>query len=126
MNNSQPHLHPDTHEIVASERDRQQKHHAKHKARRQQSNAEQNWVKALSFALHVSRSKKHYRDHINVSAKEHMSAVDCFDGEKVRKMKHDDGPESDQEEKEGRKPSDEDMLVAHPTVDGRLRDIGRE
>lgn len=66
-----------------------------------------------------------------MSAKEHMSAVDCFDGEKVRKVhSFKEGESGRQEEKkdekEGTKPNDEDMLVAHPVVDGRLRNIGRE
>lgn len=59
-----------------------------------------------------------------------MSAVDCFDGESVRKVYHHDGDdgrsEDQEEEKKGSNQNDEDMLVAHPAVDGRLRNIGRE
>lgn len=129
VDKSQPHLHPDTHEIIASERRRQKKQHDKHRAHRQPSNAEKNWVKAISYALHSARSSKHYRDHINVSAKEHMSGVDCFDGESVRKVDHRDKDESgkeNQEEKKDKVFNEEDMLVAHPVVDGRLRNVGRE
>lgn len=130
VDKSQTHLHPDTHEIIASERRRQSKQHDKHKAHRQPSNAERSWAKAISYALHSARSTKHYRDHINVSAKEHMSAVDCFDGDSVRKVNHrgedDNGNEEQEEKQKDRTPSDEDMLVAHPVVDGRLRNVGRE
>jgi 5'-nucleotidase len=45
-----------------------------------------------------------------------MSAVDCFDGAKQRAGEPLDA--SDAKEK----PSDEDLLVVYPSVDGRLRD----
>lgn len=47
---------------------------------------------------------------------EHMSGVDCFDGAKQRAGEP-------QGESDGLgKPSDEDLPVVHPWVDGRLRD----
>lgn len=59
-----------------------------------------------------------------------MSGVDCFDGESVRKVYHrgedETEYEDEEEEKKDRVPNEEDMLVAHPVVDGRLRNVGRE
>jgi 5'-nucleotidase len=48
-----------------------------------------------------------------------MSEVDCFDGAKQRA-----GEPQDEGDTSG-KPSDEDLLVVHPWVDGRLRDVAQ-
>ncbi|KAI0273835.1 Metallo-dependent phosphatase [Gloeopeniophorella convolvens] len=110
FNESQDHLHEDTHRIVQNERKRVEKtksHHAKI--------AEQ-WQRAASSAVRWSRSRRGFRDHINITSKEHMSGVDCFDGARQRAGEPQD--EVDQ--------SDEDLLVVNPWVDGRLKDEGRE
>lgn len=48
-----------------------------------------------------------------------MTQVDCFDGAKQRA-----GEPQDDRDALG-KPSDEDLLVVHPLVDGRLKDEGK-
>jgi 5'-nucleotidase len=75
------------------------------------------WKHAANLALNWSRSKEHYQDHLSVTAKEHMSGVDCFDGQKARSGEEFEGiPQGE---------GDEDLLVVSPVVDGRLRDEGR-
>lgn len=65
-------------------------------------------------ALRWSRSKTRYQDYINVSGREHMSNVDCFDGQSARI-----GAAGQVEL------GDDDLLTIHPIVDGRLKNIGR-
>jgi len=66
------------------------------------------------LALCWSRSKAHYLDQINVCTREHMSCVDPYDGQAVRRG----GPNKNKEDNK----SDEDLLVVSPGVDGRLKD----
>lgn len=105
-NISQEHLDEDTHAIIAHERKARAESHTIH------SRGPNRWQHAVSLIHHKRRSKKHYRDHINVSAKEHMSSVDCFDGATMRKMA---------EQEDRKKDDDAELLVVHPTVDDRLR-----
>ncbi|KAI6036873.1 Metallo-dependent phosphatase-like protein, partial [Pisolithus microcarpus] len=84
-------LHDDTPSIIAREVYHQKRHAGVQLAA----------VRCLS-------PNTHYLDHINVSAREHMSGVDCFDGGTVRR---------------GRGAAD--LPVIHPAVDGRLKDEGR-
>ncbi|KAF8126527.1 Metallo-dependent phosphatase-like protein [Boletus edulis] len=58
------------------------------------------------------RSRMHYQDHFNITAREHMSCVDCYDGTKVRRGN--DGKNGHE------KTYKEDLLVIHPVVDGRF------
>ncbi|KAI0822600.1 Metallo-dependent phosphatase [Trametes gibbosa] len=83
------------------------------------------WRRVAGIALRWSRG--HYRDHLRVTGREHMSAVDCFDGDLMRKGGSDEqektqGKERKSEEVDG---ADMDLVVIHPVVDGRLRDEGR-
>ncbi|KAH9997534.1 Metallo-dependent phosphatase-like protein [Russula vinacea] len=78
--------------------------------------AAEHWRKLASSATRSWRSRRHFHDHIHITSKEHMSAVDCFDGAKQR------AGEPLNESDAMRKPSDEDLLVVYPSVDGRLRD----
>jgi 5'-nucleotidase len=80
-----------------------------------ESSVADRWKHAASIALHWSRSKAHYQDHLTVTAREDMSAVDCFDDQKTRS-----GGVTDRVDN-----GDEDLLVISPTVDGRLKDEGR-
>lgn len=78
----------------------------------------QKWQHAASCAIRTLRSGIHYLDHINVTAREHMSGVDCFDGKKVRRGNEPNGSS---------RPTcnHNDLPVIHPVIDGRLRDEGR-
>ncbi|KAI0317293.1 Metallo-dependent phosphatase-like protein [Amylostereum chailletii] len=113
VNESREHLHPDTHAVIAHEREALQRRKPHY------SRALEHWQRATSAIIQHRRSKRHYRDHIGVSAKEHMSTVDCFDGAKARTL---EGSEDEEKSNEGSK---EHLLVAHPVVDGRLKDEGR-
>ena len=73
------------------------------------------WKRAAEL-VHQHRSKAHYRGHLKISSLEHMSCVDAFDGESVRK-----GQESGPSKVE----DNPDLLVVTPEVDGRLKDEGR-
>ena len=69
--------------------------------------------------LHKLRSSVHYRDHFNITAREHMSGVDCYDGKKVRQGRGGNGKDGDE------KTCKEDLLLIHPVVDGRFKDVAR-
>jgi 5'-nucleotidase len=96
------------------------------------------WRLAASRALHSTRTQQHYRDHIGVAEREHMSEVDCFDGAEMRGRSAGHGKGNgngkkvgqDKDEKnDPRKVSKEregDLLTINPEVDGRFRDVGRE
>lgn len=107
--NQGPFMQSDTEVIIQREKTRQ------HKI---ESRAHMNWKHAAHLAIKSIRSKRHYQDHMAVAHKEHMSDVDCFDGGKMRGGETDKTP-SDVEEKG-------DLLVIHPGVDGRFKDIGRD
>ncbi|KAI9466021.1 Metallo-dependent phosphatase [Lactarius psammicola] len=110
FNESQVHLHEETHTIIQNERSRLVQ------ATSRLSTAADHWQKVASSALRWSRSGRRFSQHIHITAKEHMSGVDCFDGAKQRA-----GELQGESDGLGR-PSDEDLLVVHPWVDGRLRD----
>ncbi|KAH9030690.1 Metallo-dependent phosphatase [Lactarius pseudohatsudake] len=110
FNESQVHLHEETHKIIQNERSRLVK------ATSRPSAAAEQWQKITSSALRWSRSRRRFSEHIHITSKEHMSGVDCFDGAKQRA-----GELQGESDGLGR-PSDEDLLVVHPWVDGRLRD----
>jgi len=104
------HLHKDTKAIVGKERERRERH-----GDNTPSTATRQWQHAATLALR-SKSHAHYKDQINVSAREHMSCVDCFEGSKARRgVAH----------KESGDDQGEDLPTIHPVVDGRLKDEGR-
>jgi 2',3'-cyclic-nucleotide 2'-phosphodiesterase (5'-nucleotidase family) len=110
INESQVHLHEQTHKIIQNERSRLVK------ATSRLSAAAEHWQKVASSSLRWSRTRRRFSEHIHITSREHMSGVDCFDGAKQRAGEP-------QGESDGLgKPSDEDLLVVHPWVDGRLRD----
>ncbi|KZT11516.1 Metallo-dependent phosphatase [Laetiporus sulphureus 93-53] len=130
----QPTLHPDTQNIIMRERARQERyernsqtqppsrsgseHHLHHHHHLGIANK---WRHAARLALRWSRA--HYQDHFGVSLREHMSGVDTFDGNRVRKgMASQRGPTRGDDGGEG---ENEDLAVIHPVVDGRLKDEGR-
>ena len=106
------HLHKETNVIIGRERARRDKVDSSEK-----SNAAHEWQNAARLALR-SKSSTHYKDHINISTKEDMNCVDCFDGVKARKGSVGDMIEVNE--------NNEDLLVIHPVVDGRLKDEGRD
>jgi 5'-nucleotidase len=78
--------------------------------------AMERWQKAAASVLHSSRSRRHFRDRIHITSKEHMTVVDCFDGARQR------AGEPQGESNAIKNPSEEDLLVVYPSVDGRLKD----
>ncbi|KAI0637231.1 hypothetical protein C8Q77DRAFT_555675 [Trametes polyzona] len=84
------------------------------------------WRRVAGIALRWSRG--HYRDHLRVTGREHMSDVDCFDGDRMRKGDFQDekAKQSKDQEIEELSGAEEDLVVIHPLVDGRLKDEGRK
>ncbi|KAI0256509.1 Metallo-dependent phosphatase [Lactifluus subvellereus] len=109
FNKSRDHLHEDTHRVVQNERSRLKRDSSR-------SVAVERWQKAASSVIRYTRSRRHFRDHIHITSKEHMSGVDCFDGAKQRV-----GEALDESDALGERPN-EDLLIVHPWVDGRLKD----
>jgi len=107
------HLHEDTKAIIGKERERRDR-----QGDHTLSKAAQQWQHAAALALR-SRSRAHYKDNINVSAREHMSGVDCFDGSKARR-----GRVADKNNGDEGGPRKEDLPTIYPVVDGRLKDEG--
>lgn len=83
--------------------------------RRSGFNAGDAWKHAASLAIKRTQ-KKHFQSPLNIAVSEHMSGIDCYDGSAART-----GDQS-LKEQEG----DEDLLVASPVADGRLKDEGRK
>lgn len=106
------HLHVDTKAVIMKERQWREKHSTPNKS---MSKGVQRWQHAAIVAL-VSRSYAHYKDQVSVSAREHMSEVDCFDGGKARKGSIGGVKEVNE---------NEDLITIHPVIDGRLKDEGR-
>ncbi|GLB35152.1 putative 5'-nucleotidase family protein [Lyophyllum shimeji] len=81
------------------------------------SKAAQNWKHAASLAIQWSRRpRSHYQDQLNVSTSEHMTSVDVYNGQHIRR-----GDEAAQPQEF----DEADLLVVSPEVDGRLKDNGR-
>ncbi|KAH9853979.1 Metallo-dependent phosphatase [Lenzites betulinus] len=82
------------------------------------------WRRVAGIALRWSRG--HYRDHLRVAGREHMSDVDCFDGDRMRKSGFDGQEKQGTEESGEFAGAEEDLVLIHPVVDGRLKDEGRK
>jgi len=93
-------------------------------------NPNMHWKLAASLVIKSIRSKRHYQENLSVAQVEHMSEVDCFDGEKMRKkwgapqVRADKG--GDEREASPGATYEDDLLQIHPVLDGRFKDIGRE
>jgi hypothetical protein len=90
------------------------------------------WKLATSLVIKSIRSKRHYQDNLSVTQVEHMSEVDCFDGEQVRRNWGTPQPkDTNSEMGRGagetnlRTVDEDDLLQIHPTLDGRFKDSGR-
>ncbi|TFY65463.1 hypothetical protein EVG20_g5580 [Dentipellis fragilis] len=112
LGSSHEFLNSDTRGAIEREKRRQAKAKAPH------SRVVEQWKRSAALALRWSRSKRNHQDHLDVSAKEHMSSVDCVDGAGFRAGRS-------QEDKAEAKP-DEDLMVGNPMRDGRLKDEGRQ
>lgn len=117
---SQTFMQSGTEMIIQRERKRSQ---------RLQNQGKIHWKLAASLVIKSIRSKRHYQETLSVAQVEHMSDVDCFDGEKMRREW---GAQTQgAEEEKGQGPKDpqskdeEDLLHIVPVLDGRLTDIGR-
>ena len=114
-------MQADTELIVQRERKRSQ---------RMQNQGKMHWKLATSLVIKSIRSKGHYQANLSVTQVEHMSEVDCFDGETMRNKWGASRPGDGKEEKgQGgtnyRMTDEEDLLQIHPVLDGRFKDVGR-
>ncbi|CAA7267942.1 unnamed protein product [Cyclocybe aegerita] len=75
------------------------------------------WKQAVGAVIQHTRSRLHYQQYFNMSATEHMSSVDAFDGGNARKGHACTESSADT--------LSEDLLVVHPVIDGRLKDEGK-
>ncbi|OCH95318.1 Metallo-dependent phosphatase [Obba rivulosa] len=130
-------LHPDTPALVSRERARQERHaRAKSRTRPEHKHVSSRspsagpsagggisarWRQAAGRALRWSRA--HYRELIGVAGREHMSGVDCVNGEVIRGAASRVGDDTPEEEPDV--DTEEDLPTIHPVVDGRLKDEGR-
>lgn len=109
-------LHGETEHVIRREKARIEKYQKISSLK----GAASKWRHAAHLALRWSRA--HYKDHIYVTEREHMSGVDCFDGAGARrgttKRQAAVGEEKGEEERQ-------DLVTIHPIVDGRLHDEGR-
>lgn len=108
-------LNSATSEIISKEKARRDHYH-KETVRK---DVISKWRHAAHLALRWSRS--HYKDHLRVTEKEHMSDVDCLDGNRMRSQK----PQDDEIQDTTEDVSEEDLITIHPVVDGRFKDEGR-
>ncbi|KAG6874324.1 hypothetical protein C0995_001549 [Termitomyces sp. Mi166 len=78
----------------------------------------EHWKRAAKLVVQWwRRSRLHYRDQLSVCTTEHMSPVDAYDGQSIRRG-----------EGRARKRwafNEEDLITIHPEIDGRLKDIAR-
>ncbi|THU81391.1 5'-nucleotidase, partial [Dendrothele bispora CBS 962.96] len=82
------------------------------------------------------RSGEHYKIHLHVACTERMDCVDPVDGKKFRRRHHPHGLEGVGVQEFERKqsvdkeivnqPSEEDLLVISPVIDGRIQDEARK
>ncbi|KAG6878789.1 hypothetical protein C0993_008088 [Termitomyces sp. T159_Od127] len=111
--NPQIDLQPRTEAAVSRETDRRKagKTHA-------ESTGVEHWKHAARLALQWSRrSRLHYQDQLCVCTTEHMSPVDAYDGQSIRRG-----------EGQTKKPwafNEEDIITVYPEIDGRLKDLAR-
>ncbi|KAG5718664.1 Trifunctional nucleotide phosphoesterase protein YfkN [Termitomyces sp. T112] len=77
----------------------------------------EHWKRAAKLAVQWSRrSRLHYQDQLSICTTEHMSPVDAYDGQSIRR------------EGQTRKRwtfNEEEMITVHPEIDGRLKDIAK-
>lgn len=113
-------IQADTEAIVQRERKRSQR----------LQNPKMHWKLAASLVIKSIRSKRHYQENLSITQVEHMSEVDCFDGEKMRRkwgapQAEDAGEENCQDERGSRITDEDDLLQIHPVLDARFENIGR-
>ena len=88
------------------------------------------WKLAASLVIKSIRSKRHYQENLSIAQVEHMSEVDCFDGEKMRNewgahQIKEAGEGKSQDETSSRTTDEKDLLHIHPILDGRFKDVAR-
>ncbi|THH33893.1 hypothetical protein EUX98_g299 [Antrodiella citrinella] len=108
-------LHADSKAAITRERARQDRY---------SKSIAGKWRLAVNRALRWSHA--HYRDHFSVAGREHMSPVDCFPGEKARKIWAYSEDEDEKVEDDKQDNGSDSLVVIHPMVDGRLQDEGRK
>ena len=112
------HLHAETDEIIA---------HAKALATHLErypvsQRARELWSEAINGVMQIIHSPQTYKAPLSVSMREHMTGVDCFDGEATRAGESQDASTlTDQKVDE----HDPDLVVVNPEVNGRLKDVAR-
>lgn len=85
-------------------------------SRRKRQLVVQHWKHAARQALDwARRSRSHYQDQLSVCTTEHMTSVDAYNGEEVRRGQYDI--------RKNHRFSQDDLPVVSPEIDGRLKDV---
>jgi 5'-nucleotidase len=108
------HLHNQTWSIIEEERENKLTWERLGKDDSHQR-AISNWRKAFRT---VRDARKHFANNLSITSREHMSDIDAYQGAEARRGRPVGLKTSDETE-------NDDLLVAHPVVDGRLKDEGR-
>lgn len=117
-------LHSETAQVISREKARQVRYDGSQTPAHQE--AASKWRRLANAALRWSRA--HYKDNLYVTEREHMSSVDCFDGQGLRTALNSVNWEKKGQQTEAKTTQEEekDLITIHPIVDGRLRDEGRQ
>lgn len=107
-------LHDESHQVL-----RHAKDHEKRVSHDAHERARLHWKLAIEDVRATLHAPSHYRGPLSIAAREHMTDVDCFDGERIRGGQKAIGAGDVVKEDE------EDLLVITPFADGRLKDVGR-
>ncbi|KAH8108440.1 Metallo-dependent phosphatase [Phellopilus nigrolimitatus] len=102
------HLHSETESMLQRAKER-----AGRLTRETSQKARERWRHALDEVRAIVHSSAHYRAPLSIASREHMTCVDCFDGERARVGERSDPKEDDEEH----------LLVISPLLDGRLKDV---
>ncbi|KAG6833489.1 hypothetical protein H0H87_006061 [Tephrocybe sp. NHM501043] len=108
-------LRPRTEAAISRETERRKAEQLNHG----ETGAAEKWKHAARLALEWSRkSSLNYQDQLTVCTTEHMSSVDAYDGQSVRR--------GEEPKKRHHAIDEEDLIIIHPGLDGRLKNIARD
>lgn len=115
-------LHSETAQVISREKARQARYNKSQSQAHQE--AANKWRRIAAAAVRWSRA--HYKDNLYITEREHMSPVDCFDGQGLRAALKVENEEEGEENQVTQEELEKDLITIHPIVDGRLRDEGRQ
>ncbi|KAG8826388.1 hypothetical protein FRC17_008269 [Serendipita sp. 399] len=111
------HLSEQTSKIIESERQRHKNGTSKHGKSR--------WADIVREKLMKPGTNSYSSNSYRIASKEHMSAVDCVDGARIRQGSSDQASQegSDSQVKDN---IQKELVVVSPRIDSRLKDVSKE